>query len=235
MNGCSPEICSAPSQGSDRLILFSGLAANSDVFALQMLAFPMLIVPDWPKPQARDTLQSYSDRLAESLKMEGELILGGASFGGIVALHAARLLRPRAVMLIGSVKSPAELSHLIRFCRPLRAIVPLIPVRLIQWLATPFTSRRVSSVCPHLSRLLCQFIDSDPVVFKWSLARILDWKQIPVLDCPIYHIHGDRDRVLPIRYTNPNSVVIGGGHVISLTHPDQVNAFIQSVIDRTNN
>ena len=55
---------------STPLILFSGLAADSNVFVPQKAAFPQLIVPRWPKPLPSDTLGSYCDRLAEELQSD---------------------------------------------------------------------------------------------------------------------------------------------------------------------
>ncbi len=43
---------------------------------------------------------------------------------------------------------------------------------------------------------------------KWSLARILDWNVAPVLNCPVFHIHGGRDFVLPVRYACPDTIVV---------------------------
>jgi pimeloyl-ACP methyl ester carboxylesterase len=45
------------------------------------------------------------------------------------------------------------------------------------------------------------------------------------------HIHGKRDYVLPMRYTNPDHIVEGGGHILSLSHPRDVNAFITKAIE----
>ncbi|EMI18239.1 hypothetical protein RMSM_04843 [Rhodopirellula maiorica SM1] len=218
---------------SPPLILFSGLAADANVFTPQKVAFPQLVVPTWPKPQPNDTLDSYCDRLAENLRSHGDAIIGGASFGGIIALHVAQRHRPLGVILIGSVRSPAELSRIAKLSRPLKPLVPLIPVRLLQFSCIPLTTKIASRVSRHLSGLARQFRGSDPTVFKWSLARILDWNTSPVVECPVFHIHGDRDRVLPMRYTQPDTVVAGGGHVISLTHPADVNKFIRSAIAKT--
>lgn len=212
------------------LVLFSGLAADASVFAPQKLAFPQLIVPPWPVPLAGDTLESYCDRLADDLQSHRDPILGGASFGGIIALHVAKRLRPRAVLLIGSVRSPAELPRIVRASRPLKPIVPLVPVSLLQLAAAPFTTRTARRIAPHLAGLAKQFYDCDQRVFKWSLARLLDWSETPQLACPVLHIHGDRDRLMPIRYTHPDTIVAGGGHVLSLTHPTEVNNFLRAAI-----
>jgi len=215
-----------------RLILFSGLAADHDVFAPQSLAFEQLIVPIWPEPEIADTLESYSKRLAEDLRSEEPTVIGGASFGGIVALHVAKYLNPLAVILIGSVRRPSELPRYARLARCLKPLVALLPTRLLQRCSTPLASRGMAKRFPHLSGLARQFQHCNPVVFKWSLSRILDWNSVEPLECPVFQIHGDRDHVLPIGNTSPTQVVAGGGHVISLTHAGEVNAFIRSVQDR---
>jgi pimeloyl-ACP methyl ester carboxylesterase len=212
------------------LILFSGLAADANVFVPQKLVFPQLIVPAWPKPQSNETLDAYCDRLANTIRPDIDTIIGGASFGGIISLHVAQRCRPAAVILIGSVRSPDELPRWVSFFRPLRPLIPLIPVRLLQICCMPVASEILKRWFPHVCGLARQFRGSDPIVFKWSLARILDWATAPHVDCPIFHIHGERDFVLPMRYTKPDAVVVGGGHVISLTHPTDVNAFICGTI-----
>lgn len=102
------------------LILFSGLAADANIFVPQKLAFPQLVVPKWPIPNQHDTLDTYCDRLADDLRAHGEAIIGGASFGGIIALHVAQRMNPLAVLLIGSVRSPVELPRIAKIARPLR-------------------------------------------------------------------------------------------------------------------
>ena len=215
------------------LILFSGLAADANVFAPQQVAFPQLVVPAWPKPEPGDTLDTYCRRIAEDLRSYGDAIIGGASFGGIIALHVAQHMQPLSVILIGSVRAPSELSPLARSFRPLRLFAPLIPVRLLQLCCFPFSTPLARRIAPHLCELACQFRGSDPTVFKWSLSRILDWRSTPSPSCPIHQIHGDRDRVLPMRHTHPDKIVPGGGHVISLTHATEVNDFIHSTIAET--
>lgn len=213
------------------LILFSGLAAGPEVFEQQLRTFPQLLVPAWPKPEAGDTLESYCRRLADDLRPHGPAVLGGASFGGVIALHVAKHLRPRAVVLIGSVRSPAELPRRVRYCRPLKWLVPLLPVRMAQNLFAPVIPAMLGCRSSHLPALVRQFRNSDPAVFRWSLARLLDWNEAPRLDCPVFHVHGERDMILPCRNTRPDCVIAGGGHVISLTHSGEVDEFIRSVLE----
>ncbi|MEM6689625.1 MAG: alpha/beta hydrolase [Planctomycetota bacterium] len=211
------------------LILFSGLAADASVFRPQKVAHPDLLVPKWPKPKPNETLDEYCDRIEVDLSSYHGGVVGGASFGGIIALHLANRLNAKAVILIGSVRSPEQLSRLARCARPLKPLIAWIPIRIAQWICRPFTMKLLQRWFPHTSAIAQQFCNADRVVFRWSLERILDWNLTPKLDCPVFQIHGDRDWVLPIRNTRPDQIVKGGGHVISLTHARDVNQFIDRV------
>ena len=90
------------------LILLSGLAADARIFTPQKIVFTQLQCPGWLEPERAETIHGYAGRLAEALD-EGPCIVGGASFGGIVALHLAEHVDAQAVILIGSIQSPSQL------------------------------------------------------------------------------------------------------------------------------
>jgi pimeloyl-ACP methyl ester carboxylesterase len=212
------------------LILLSGLAADATVFAPQRLVFPQLSVPEWIAPLMDETLSSYAERFAEAIRPAGACVIGGASFGGIVALEMARFLQPRAILLVGSVRGPHELPRRVRIWRKMRPALPLLPIAPLQWSAGSASAAR--RWLPHLAGVARQFNQADEAVFRWSLAQLLAWNASPTVDCPIYQIHGDCDRVLPISRTRPDRIIQGGGHVISLTHAREVNAFIRESLAR---
>src|SRR4051794_30719168 len=91
------------------LILLSGMAADERLFAPQRAAFPHLVVPAWIEPLAKEPLPAYAARLARQVDPGRPCIVGGASFGGLVALEMAHYLQARACVLISSVRSPREL------------------------------------------------------------------------------------------------------------------------------
>lgn len=215
------------------LLLLSGLAADASIFAPQKNAFPGLRVLEWEIPSREDTLESYSQKLAEQLEAQERVIIGGVSFGGIIAQHMAEHVNPAAVILIGSIRSPSELPLYARAARPLRRLVPFLPIRFLQLCAAPFASRAAERIAPHIVRVIRQFRGADATVIKWSISRVLDWKTVPPVDCPVFHIHGRRDFVLPARRTSPDRFVERGRHVISLTHPEEVNEFIRDVMGTT--
>ncbi len=215
------------------ILLFSGLAANADVFAAQRSALPQIRVVAWKRPLNDESLQAYAHRLAADLPSHQPMILGGASFGGIVALHVAEVLKPKLVVLIGSVRSPDELPRYVKLLRPLGCLVGLIPVRVFQAL-TKYALKLglIPKRWKNLAGIAKQFVESDPVVFKWSLKQLLAWRKTPKVTCPIHQIHGGRDHILPLRHNDPVTMIPKGGHVISLSHPAEVTEFLRKIYEQ---
>lgn len=216
-----------------RLVLFSGIAADANVFMAQRLAFPGLVVPKWPEPNRKETLKNYCYRLIEQYKISSTDIVGGASFGGFIALEIATMVRPKAVLLIGSLRGPEDLPVHFRLWRPFRHFSGHLPVPMLQWSSAPSASKSISRSFPHLGGVAKQFSNANPKVLRWSIEQILNWKQAPQIDCPVFSIHGEFDRVLPIGKRQPDVVIANAGHLITLTHPKEVNSFIRGCVQTT--
>jgi len=71
---------------------------------------------------------------------------------------------------------------------------------------------------------------ASPSFLQWGIRAILSWKPSTV-SVPVHHIHGARDRLIPLRRVGPDRIVAGGGHLLTLTHPNEVNAFIRETIE----
>jgi pimeloyl-ACP methyl ester carboxylesterase len=79
-------------------------------------------------------------------------------------------------------------------------------------------------------KILNQVIkDSDPSFIRWAMRAILEWKN-ETIPQPLFHIHGTKDRILPIRYSRPTHVIRNGGHLIVMEHAKEVNTFIEEAL-----
>ena len=87
--------------------LLPGLGADARLFDAQRRVLPDLIVPPWIEPTDGESLASFGGRLAECLPVAEGSYVGGACFGGMVALEVARHVRAKGVFLIGSCRHPA--------------------------------------------------------------------------------------------------------------------------------
>lgn len=214
-----------------RLILLPGLGADQRVFGPQLEAFGQLEVPAWLPPEPVETLPQYAARMASAIDFSPDDIVGGMSFGGMVACEMLRLRPARAGLLIASVTSPVHLPRRIRALGPLGRRAPVAGWRTLQGVAR---SLEVFALAPDMRlAFLKQFSRAQPAFLRWAARAVLDWPaprdSQPML-APICHIHGTRDPILPHRYVQADTLIEGGDHLISMRRPDAVNRYLDQVL-----
>jgi pimeloyl-ACP methyl ester carboxylesterase len=218
-----------------QLILLPGLGADHRLLAPQRQEFPQLVVPAWIPPLRNESLPGYAARMTETVRPSHDtpLVLGGVSFGGMLACEMARHLKPAAVALIASCRT----RHGLR--RPYRAgrwLLPLVPVQawdIAKLFASP-AARLGSRVSPPQREVLVtMFREMDSRFMHWVLQAILRWEPTPLEGIRVFQIHGRRDLLIPARRVEADRIIPDGGHLINVTHAKEVNAFIGSAIIRT--
>jgi pimeloyl-ACP methyl ester carboxylesterase len=210
-----------------RLVLFAGLGADARLFAPQDRLNASIEVVKWISPHPRESFAGYGRRIAQSIRSTRPFYVGGVSLGGMIALEVARHVDPVAVILIASCRSCAALPG---WGRAGRFVVRLVPASVQKWanLHTPGGLRALGACKPDDRALIRQMIRDTPAAFlKWGLYEALCWPGVDELNAPVYHIHGERDRTIPCPTSGVDRVVPGGGHLINLTHADDVNRFIE--------
>ena len=217
-----------------RLVLLPGLGASHRLFDPQRRAWPDLQVPPWLDPEPHERLPAYARRMAAALPPgDPDLVLGGVSFGGMVALEIARHVPARAVILIASATGPQGLTRAARtlalagrspFVPAVRPPRPTWP--LISW---GFGARRTDE-----RALMYDLIrTSRRDLVKWGLGAIAHWRPAPEAPCAVRQIHGAEDRLIGAARVAAEVVVRGAGHLINVTHDGDVNAFIRLALADT--
>ena len=205
------------------LILLPGLGGDPRLFDGQRAAFPELVTPRWIPPRPREPLTDYAARFAQVIDPECQCFLGGVSFGGVVALEVASHLKTRECYLIGSIRSPQQMPFRLKLLRPISDLI-VIPKRLSPWALT-CGGRRLK---PTVRGALHQLKDSDEHFLRWAAGAILRW--VPSADIAhvkVVQIHGERDRVFPIRKVSADVTIANAGHLVSLTHANEVNRYLR--------
>jgi len=212
------------------LYLISGLGA--DYRAFERLDFPegyKIIHLDWIKPLKNETLQSYARRMAASIDPNEDFILGGLSFGGIIAVEIAKFTTPLKLLLFSTVADRKSLpwyypiAGLLRLDKIMPAFHPRNSLTFMFWFFGPLDrdSREV----------LRYFIsNSDSSFILWALGCISRWQNESIA-VPCFHIHGELDRAFPLRcIAKVNYVVKGGGHLVVYTHAKEVSKVLHDVL-----
>lgn len=92
------------------ILLLPGLGADTRMFDPLRAEGLRIQSPPWIDPLPREPLAEYAERFAAAMP-EAAPVIGGASFGGMLALEMAQRLRPRTVILLGSCASPDRLRR----------------------------------------------------------------------------------------------------------------------------
>jgi pimeloyl-ACP methyl ester carboxylesterase len=211
-----------------RLILFPGLGIDERLFDNQRNLPARMEFPRLPTPMRDETVQTYAARVAQSIDPTPPLYLGGVSFGAMLALELAGILDPRGVFFISGCTRPSQISPIIRSGAFLATGMP-------RWL---FPTARLIS--PAFLRLLGKFDREERArlaeVFKsanfelarWGAKQIMRWNAPAHPPCRVHWIHGSADHIVPANRVTPDVLVPGAGHFLNVSHPKEVNAFIES-------
>lgn len=214
-------------QAHPRLVLFPGLGADERMYEPQRAAFAGLGVPRWPKPHRGETLADFARRMADQIDPAAPpLFLGGSSFGGMVALEAARHVKPAAVFLIGSCRSPRSVPWALRWAGRVGRLAPGPVLRVIHAVNSRSTWMFGDLDAAQHAMMAAMMRAADPRFIQWGGHALTRWAGAGDLACRVYHIHGGADRIMPCRLVRPDVIVPGAGHLLSVTHATEVNRFL---------
>jgi pimeloyl-ACP methyl ester carboxylesterase len=213
------------------LILLPGMGADDRMFVDQRLAFPQLRVPAWIEPRTGEPLPNYAQRLAEAIDPGEPYFVGGASFGGMVALEMAPFLPTRAVFLIGSARSPSGIRGLRRWRGLVAELARWLDFRLIRNAVNLAVRAGGRLLDNRIRRTLRQLADADAAFLRWATRAVLEWEPTNRWRGPIFQVHGERDWPLPAQRSGADLVIPYAGHLLSVTHAAAVNRFLREQMD----
>ena len=214
------------------VVLLPGLGADGRLFESQRAVFPGLVTPQWLSPAPQEDLIGYAVRLAAKIPLARPLVLGGSSSGGIIAYEMARNLRPDVLVLIGSATSRREIPAYFRALASLSRAIPAAGFGLMHVVA-PFVSAIFGAHEDVHRHLFVEMLQSTSSEFlRWACTAIDGWKPQPLAGVPVFTIHGDKDHILPLGRRPVDVAVRGGGHLLALTHPLEVNEALGLVRER---
>ncbi|SNS13313.1 alpha/beta fold hydrolase [Dokdonia pacifica] len=212
------------------LYLMPGMAANPSIF--EHIKLPedrfMVHLLEWQLPKNKETISDYAKRMTAFITHEDSVLLG-VSFGGVLVQEMAKHIRLKKLIIVSSVKSKHELPRRMKLSRKLK-LYNILPTRLIEdvdklakYAFGETVKDRVALYQKYLSM-------NDRHYMSWAVKEMVCWDQ-EAPDADIIHIHGDADRVFPIKYIDNCITLPGGSHIMVITKYKWFNENLPQLIE----
>ncbi len=213
-----------------RVYFLSGLGADSRAF--RYLSLPTNCEPifiDWLIPQSKESLREYARRISSFIDRREPFILVGLSFGGILANEIIEFVSPVKTILISSVACRKELPLYYRIAGFLR-LNQLLPAKAVN--RPGIITNYIFGIETESDRkLLAEILTTTNSSFsKWAVNEVLNWKRKSP-PSGIIRIHGDKDRVLPLKKTIPHYLIKNGGHFMIANRAREVSELLKRILD----
>ncbi|HEV7621349.1 MAG TPA: alpha/beta hydrolase [Flavisolibacter sp.] len=213
-----------------KVYFLSGIAADSRLFKYIKLPIGYdAVFLDWIKPKRDESIDEYSKRLMENISAEEKFVIVGLSMGGIVATEIANIYKPIATIILGSVSTSDQLPPYYKWLNRLK-VNKMIPGNFYKWAAA--LKHRFSNENKEDKDIIIKMIrQADPDFIYWGINAVPKWNNL-VKPNPLFHIHGTRDEVFPINFTRPTHVIKKGGHLLAISHPEEINSILKEILKK---
>lgn len=213
------------------IYVISGLGADERLFnKINFTGFNTIFIK-WIAPQKNESIESYAKRLSENIKTKRPIIIG-LSFGGIMAIEIAKQIEVQKIILLASVKTKTELPFYYQMTGKLN-IHKLIPIWFFK--KPSFITNWLFGINTKFEKNLIQQIlsETNSNFFEWAIDKIVCWKNETIIK-NLVHIHGNKDRLFPIRYIKCDIVIADGGHFMTLNKSEELTEKMREQLGNIN-
>jgi len=230
----------ASSENRVRLVLLPGLAADERMYvgvreALEKAPLDIsceLVTPRLLVPNAGENMEAYAHRTAQALNVQEDDIIGGCSFGSMVASAIATQFAVRALVLLSGALDSSALGRSARF---LNRFAPFIPFPLLQRvLASDWFLRSIFGEANpqdiNLGRAM--LLDTPEQAIRRGGLLAATCEQLNPLSVPVHALHGADDRVICPPKADHCKLVPHAGHGMVVSHPHEVAEFLLQTTQR---
>ena len=192
--------------------ILPGMGADHRMYSGPWSELPEAVLLDWPADAVTSSVSALAQQMIERFGIADGDTLVGSSLGGMVAAEITKTRRIERLFLVGSARRKEEVGDLFRLLSPLVDLAPLT-----------FLQRACGKLPSELAHMLA---DGNPQFIRGMCRAIFEWDGLADTTTPVYRIHGRADLIIP----PPPEVdlLIGGGHLIAMTHAAECVNFIAS-------
>ncbi len=201
-------------------LIFENIRLDKEFFEVHFI--------HWLIPEKDEPLRNYATRLLTQIKHENPVIIG-VSFGGIIVQEIAKQISVNKTIIISSVKNNKEFPRRMHFSKKTGAH-KIVPTSLFENLESIL--KYSFGLAPKRLDLYKKFLSvNDKRYLDWALDTIVNWNQEESIE-NVIHIHGDNDRIFPLKYIGGATIVPGGTHIMIINRFRWFNDNLPEIILR---
>jgi pimeloyl-ACP methyl ester carboxylesterase len=202
------------------------LGTDERVFDQLSIHAKMRFIP-WLRPLKNETIKKYALRMSESIHHSSPVLLG-VSFGGMIAIEIAKQVPLERLIIVSSIKTANELPRWMKLTGKFQ-LHRILPTRSYK-ITEKYDNSRLGITNDEERRLVNAYREKmDPVYYDWAVHQVLRWNNSWYPE-NIVHIHGDHDKIFPVKKSNPTHIIRGGTHIMMLNKANEVSRCINSVL-----
>ncbi len=208
------------------IYLLPGIGCDERLFDRIDLGGYHIVKLRWPDFPKGCTLADIARELSAHVDATVPHVLVGVSMGGMVAQELASITKPEVVILVSSWTGPHEWPMFVRISA--RLGLHAFITHFTMWLTWPVKrtlGRRDRSTDKLLWEMACA---QTARKIRRGTGAILRWKG-STWKGPLVRIHGDGDRVIPLRFP-VDHIVEGGAHIMVLMRAEEVSRLVCAAI-----
>ena len=211
-----------------KIYCISGLGADEGAFSRLDIHGHELVYLPWLLPEKNESIYAYAKRMSILITDENPIIMG-LSFGGMMAIEIAKFLPVKKIILISSITLMNELPGWMKSAAILK-LNKMFTMRSHQVLEP--VQNRLLGVSKNSAEIemVRNYRKNAPVLYTtWAVNEVINWRN-NFKHPSIFHIHGDNDKMFPIKKLSPTYIVKGGGHFMIMNKATEVSAYINSIL-----
>lgn len=211
----------------EHIYCLSGLGADEKVFSRLDFRDHQVTFVKWLIPHKAERIEKYAGRIALQI-IAPNPILVGLSFGGIMCIEIAKLIQVKTIILISSIKTSDEMPFWMKVSGRmyLNRIFPMRSFKLIE----PLENYNLGVETAEEKRMVHNYRRTiDKNYSEWAIHCILNWKN-KTLPSNIIHIHGDLDRIFPLKKLSADHIIKTGGHFMVMNRATDINRILRMIL-----
>lgn len=207
-----------PGQGSDERI-FEKITLDSS-FKKVYLSYPI--------PKKGVNMKEYAFEIAKKIDTSTAYSFVGVSLGGMMISELLDVYKPQKAIIISSAKCRSELPFRYRFQKyiPLNKIIPKRLIKIGAKILQPIVEADRNKNKKTFKAMLHS---KHPRYLKRTVNLIVNWNKKEA-NPKIIHIHGSKDKTIPIRNVKNPIVIEKGSHMMTLTRGEELNVLLLKLL-----